>query len=161
MNIIERIAGAALLAALAAGCATAPKPAAPAAGDSAAVQQLGVQAEEALANGDLVKAGQLYVQLVNADPNSVAGWYRLGTVYLRTNQPGYAQQAFERALALDPTLSKAHANLALAHLGLFRASANKALAGRQISDENRRALTALLHDVDQVLPPYNPADVLK
>lgn len=159
MNITCRIAAAALAALLAAGCAT-PLPqaeqAAPPPASSADVEALGVRAEEALAAGRLVEAGQLYVQLVNAAPNSAPGWYRLGVVYLRTSQPAYAQQAFERALALDPSLGKAHANLALAHLGQFRAAAGKALASQQVSDENRRALAALLKDVEHVLPPADP-----
>lgn len=158
MKITVCIAALAMTA-LTAGCATAPVPEpakATEAADVAAIERMGSQAEAALAAGDLARAGQLYVELVAAAPNSTPAWYRLGIVYLRSGKPAYAQQAFERALQLDPSLSKAHANLALAHLGQFRASATVALAGRQISEDNRRALLALMADVDQVLPPAAP-----
>lgn len=148
------------LSALTAGCASAPMPGpekAPDAADAATIERLGSQAEAALAAGDLAEAGRLYVQLVTAAPNNTPAWYRLGIVYLRSNNPAYAQQAFQRALQIDPSLSKAHANLALAHLGQFRQSATMALSGQQISEDNRRALQALLADVDQVLPPAAPS----
>lgn len=163
-NVAYRIAAAVLATLLAAGCSTPlpqAEPAAPAPANAAEVAALGVRAEEALAAGRLVEAGQLYVRLVTVAPNSAPGWYRLGVVYLRTGQPAYAQQAFERAVALDPSLGKAHANLALAHLGQFRAAADKALASQQISDENRRALAALLLDVERVLPPVDPMAAVK
>ena len=165
MKTSQYIVTAALAAILASGCTVQPHkqpdPATAQVAPAVDVEQLGVRAEQALAAGKLVEAGQRYVQLVTAAPDSVPGWYRLGIVYLRTNQPAYAQQAFERALALDPTLSKAHANLALAHLGQFRASATKALASGQISDENRRALTALVQDVEHVLPPVDPMAIVR
>jgi Tfp pilus assembly protein PilF len=165
MKTTHYIAMAALAAILASGCTVQPHKQSDAAPVQAApavdVEQLGMRAEQAMAAGKLVEAGQLYVQLVTAAPNSVPGWYRLGVVYLRTNQPAYAQQAFERALALDPSLAKAHANLALAHLGQFRVSAGKALASGQISEENRRALTALVQDVEHVLPPVDPMAIVR
>jgi Flp pilus assembly protein TadD len=148
---------AALLCTLAlAGCATPPAPA-PDPTDTAAVERLGTQAEQAMAAGQLVEAGRLYTELVKVAPTNVPGWYRLGVVYLRTGNPAYAQQAFETALSLDPKLTKAHANLALAHLGQFRQSARQALSSKDISDDNRRALQALLADVNQVLPPEGQA----
>jgi Tfp pilus assembly protein PilF len=152
-NRLAPVLPALLAAALLAGCAAPPAPApAKEPADAAAIEQLGTRAEQALAAGELSEAGRLYVQLLAAAPNNTPAWYRLGIVYLRSGKPAYAQQAFERALQLDPSLTKAHANLALAHLGQFRESARQALAGRQISDDNRRALQALLADVNQVLP---------
>lgn len=135
-----------------AGCATTTPAASADTPIPAAMEELGALAEQAIAIGDMRSAGRLYVRLVTAYPDSAPGWYRLGTVYLRTNQPGYAQQAFERALTLDPRLQKAYANLALAHLGQFREAAQRAVASGQISADNRRALTALLQDVELTMP---------
>ncbi|WP_432382452.1 tetratricopeptide repeat protein [Duganella sp. P38] len=89
-----------------AGCATTTPAASADTPIPAAMEELGALAEQAIAIGDMRSAGRLYVRLVTAYPDSAPGWYRLGTVYLRTNQPGYAQQAFERALTLDPRLQK-------------------------------------------------------
>jgi Tfp pilus assembly protein PilF len=135
-----------------AGCAT--RPAAPVADATipARMEELGALAEQAIAAGDLTSAGRLYVRLVTAYPDSAPGWYRLGTVYLRTSQPAYAQRAFEQALALDPSLQKAYANLALAHLAQFGDAARRAVASGQVSADNRRALASLLQDVEQTMP---------
>lgn len=143
---------AALLCLLMAGCATTVPVATADTPIPATMEELGTLAEKAIAAGDMTSAGRLYVRLVTAYPDSAPGWYRLGTVYLRTNQPGYAQQSFERALVLDPRLQKAYANLALAHLGQFREAAQRAVASGQISADNRRALTALLQDVEMTMP---------
>ncbi|MGV7209606.1 tetratricopeptide repeat protein [Oxalobacteraceae bacterium A2-2] len=151
--MMKRLHSAALMLCLGlAGCAT--RPAAPVADAPipAKMEELGALAEQAIAAGDLTSAGRLYVRLVTAYPDSAPGWYRLGTVYLRTNQPAYAQRAFEQALALDPSLQKAYANLALAHLAQFGDAARRAVASGQVSADNRRALTSLLQDVEQTMP---------
>ena len=139
------------------GCAT-PPPAEPvvAGADQLSPEQLvalGAQAEQAIAAGDLRTGGELYVRIVRAQPDQAGAWFRLGTIYLRTGQPGWAQQAFEQALRNDPQMSKAHANLALAHLRQFRVSAMQAVGSEQISEANRQALKTLLKDVDHVLQP--------
>ena len=120
--------------------------------------QLGIEAEHALAANRLIEAGALYVRIVSAYPNSAPAWFRLGTIYLRTNQLSAAQMAFEQSLRADPTLSKAHANLALAHLHQFRYAATRALSSPQVADANKAALRTLLVDVDHVLAP-SPAFV--
>jgi tetratricopeptide (TPR) repeat protein len=115
--------------------------------------QLAQDAERALAAGRLVDGGAAYVRIVTVFPDDAYAWFRLGTVYLRTGQYGAAQMACERALRLDPAMAKAQANLALAHLYQFRAAAQPAIASPQVAQDNRRALAALLRDVDHALAP--------
>ena len=134
------------------GCASAPPATAPAA-SQAEVDQIGSEAERALAANDLAAAGRGYVRIVTGYPNNAPAWYRLGTIYLRTNQHRAAQNAFEQSLRADPNLTKAYANLAIAHLGQFRVAAKRAVASDQVADANRRALMALLEDVNHALPP--------
>jgi tetratricopeptide (TPR) repeat protein len=140
-----------LLSAQLAGCA-APAPA-PADMSPAQFEQLGMEAEHALAANDTVAAGKRYLRMVTAYPNHAPTLFRLGTVYLRTGQLEAAQRAFQECLRADPRMTKAHANLALAHLHQFRGAAKYAMASEQVSDANKEALRALLHDVDDVLAP--------
>lgn len=115
--------------------------------------QLAQDAERALAAGRLADGGAAYVRIVTVFPDDAHAWFRLGTVYLRTGQYGAAQMACERALRLDPEMAKAQANLALAHLYQFRAAARPAMTSPQVPEDNRRALAALLRDVDHALAP--------
>jgi tetratricopeptide (TPR) repeat protein len=146
------------------GCAAAPSaqdgnaPAAPVTPPIQAMtredaDRLAQDAERALAAGRLVEGGAAYVRIVTVFPDDAHAWFRLGTVYLRTGQYGAAQMACERALRLDPGMAKAQANLALAHLHQFRAAAQPAIASPQVAQDNRRALAALLRDVDHALAP--------
>lgn len=113
--------------------------------------QLGRDAERALAAGRLVDGGAAYVRIVTVYPDDAHAWFRLGTVYLRTGQYGAAQMACERALRLDPGMSKAQANLALTHLYQFRAAALSATTSQEVSEDNRRTLAGLLRDVDHAI----------
>jgi Flp pilus assembly protein TadD len=115
--------------------------------------RLALDAEKALTAGGLVDGGAVYVHIVTVFPDDARAWFLLGTIYLRTGQYGAAQMACERALRLDPGMSKAHANLALAHLHQFRAAALPAIASADISKENHRALAGLLRDVDHAITP--------
>jgi len=115
--------------------------------------RLVLDAEKSLAAGRLVDGGAAYVHIVTVFPDDARAWFRLGTIYLRTGQYGAAQMACERALRLEPGMSKAHANLALAHLHQFRAAALPAIASPDISKDNHRALAALLRDVDHAIAP--------
>ncbi len=117
------------------------------------MEQLGVEAESALAANRLAEAGSHYVRIVTAYPNNAAAWFRLGTIYLRTGQLNLAQMAFEQSLRADPNLSKAHANLALAHLRQFRGSAERALTSPQVAEANKEALRVLLVDIKHALDP--------
>ncbi len=53
-------------------------------------------------------------------------------------------------------MTKAYANLAIAHLGLFRSAAARAISSEQVSEANRAALSALVQDVDHALRPAKP-----
>jgi Tfp pilus assembly protein PilF len=145
---------------LASGCATRPVPddggALPPGqtmtqADAASLSGL---AEKALAEGRLVEGGNAYVKVVTAYPDNGQAWFRLGTVYLRTQQYAAAQLACERALRADPGMGKARANLALAHLYQFRLAAQVAVASPAVPEANRKALTSLMRDLDHA---FNPA----
>jgi predicted Zn-dependent protease len=111
------------------------------------------EAETALAENRLSEANALYVRVVTAYPNRAQAWFRLGTVYMRGGQYGYAQRAFQETLRADPNISKAQANLALAHLQQFRAAAVAAVASPQVPEANRKALASLVRDFDHALNP--------
>jgi Flp pilus assembly protein TadD len=112
-----------------------------------------LQAEQFIAAGNYPLAIAHYQSVVEAYPYEALAWFRLGTVYLRTEQVFQAQKAFERSLILDPDLKKAQANLALIYLKQFRVAALQAVESNQISDTNKAALNSLLRDVDHALPP--------
>ena len=115
--------------------------------------RLSVTAEQAMAEGRLPDAGAAYVRVVTAYPDNAQAWFRLGTVYLRTEQYGAAQRACEQALRADPRMAKARANLALAHLYQFRAAAGPAVASNDVPIENRKALASLMRDLEHALAP--------
>jgi tetratricopeptide (TPR) repeat protein len=152
----RRAIGAALFACgLLGGCATrVPQVVVPA--DQMSLDQLqalSAQAEQAIARADYPQAIALYERVVHAYPRSAPAWFRLGIVHLRVNQQQLAQRDFERALQADPTLGKAHANLAFTHLKQFRVAAAGAISSDQVSEANRATLRALMRDVDHALFP--------
>jgi Tfp pilus assembly protein PilF len=111
------------------------------------------EAEQLLFDRHLEQASALYARVVKAYPNNAQAWFRLGIIYLRGEQFQYAQQAFQQTLRADPRLTKAHANLALAHLHQFRAAAAQAVASPQVHSENRKALASLMRDIDNAVVP--------
>jgi cytochrome c-type biogenesis protein CcmH/NrfG len=115
--------------------------------------RLALDADRALVAGRVLDAGAAYVRIATAFPDDARAWFRLGTIYLRTGQYGAAQYACERALRFEPSMAKAQANLALAHLHQFRAAAALASASHDVPPENRKALRALMLDVDHALVP--------
>ncbi|SHH24738.1 tetratricopeptide repeat protein [Massilia sp. CF038] len=145
-----------LLCGLVAGCATPPPVESPVL-SLAEMAQVGAQAEQEIGAGNRVEAVRLYVRIVKAYPDNVHAWYRLGTLYLQLGQNNAAQQSFEHVLRLDPGMTKAHANLALAHLTQFRSAANQAVLSPQVAAENKAALQSLLRDVEQAMPSPAPA----
>ncbi|WP_167226436.1 tetratricopeptide repeat protein [Massilia rubra] len=139
-------------------CAT-PAPAPHAAGpmSEAQMMQLAARAEQEIGAGRFGDAELRYVQIVHAFPANATAWFRLGTVYLRTNQVRQAQGAFEQALRVEPGMAKAHANLALAHAILLRGAAGIAVRSGDVAAPNRQALQALMRDVDHALGPQAPS----
>jgi len=117
------------------------------------VDALGAQAEQEAGQGRYPEAIALYERVVNARPRNAQAWFRLGTVRIKARQMRMAQYAFERALQVDPDMSKAQANLALTHLYEFRVAAAEAIGSEQVSDANRATLRSLMRDVNQALFP--------
>ncbi|MFJ2986293.1 tetratricopeptide repeat protein [Collimonas sp. NPDC087041] len=140
---------------LCSGCATTSLDAETEPGkmSEATMQSLLAQAEQVAANGNLIAAGDIYSKVVKAYPNNSAVWFRLGTTYLRNDQPDLAVIAYREALRYDPSMSKAWSNLAIAHLSQFRKAATRAVASDQISEGNRTTLKSLLADVDHAVEP--------
>lgn len=141
------------------GCANRPMPSGapqPAPGAAMTVDdaaRVAASAEQAMAENRWPDAGAAYVRIVTAYPDNAHAWFRLGTVYLRTQQYGAAQRACEQALRAEPAMAKARANLALAHLYQFRAAAAPAVASLDVPEENRKALASLMRDFDHALAP--------
>lgn len=156
MVLNRRTCGAVLVACcLLGGCTTVtpPVPPAPDQLSQADVDALGAQAEQEAGQGRFPEAIALYERVVTARPRNAQAWFRLGTVRLKARQMRMAQYAFEMALQVDPTMSKAQANLALTHLHEFRVAAAEAIGSEQVSDANRATLRSLMRDVNQALFP--------
>ncbi len=153
---LNRCAAGAVLAACCflVGCSTGKPAVAPADQLSQAeLDALSGQAEQEIALGRYPQAIALYERVVAASPRNAQAWFRLGTVRIKARQMRMAQYAFERALQVDPGMSKAQANLALTHLHGFRVAAAQAIASDQVSDANRATLRSLMRDVNQALFP--------
>jgi Tfp pilus assembly protein PilF len=156
MKLNQRAIGAALVACcFLGGCTTVTPAAVPEADQSsqADVDALTAQAEQEIGQGNYLQAIALYERVVAASPRNAQAWFRLGTVRIKAKQMRLAQYAFEKALQIDPAMSKAQANLALTHLHEFRVAAAQAIASEQVSDSNRATLRSLMRDVNQALFP--------
>ncbi|WP_211440853.1 tetratricopeptide repeat protein [Collimonas humicola] len=140
---------------LCSGCATTDLGAGAEPGkmSEATMQSMMGQAERVAADGNLIGAGEIYSKIIKSYPNNSIVWFRLGTTYLRNDQPDLAVIAYREALRYDPSMSKAWSNLAIAHLAQFRKAANKAVASDQTSESNRATLKELLVDVDHAVEP--------
>lgn len=79
------------------------------------------QAEAAYQDRNYAKAETLYQQLADGVSKDAFIWFRLGNVRARLNRPAEAIAAYEKAVLLDPSLSKAWHNMGLLQL---RQSAN-------------------------------------
>ncbi len=114
----------------------------------AEVVALSAQAEQEATQGRYPQAIALYERVVAATPRNAQAWFRLGTVRLKAREMRMAQYAFEKALQIDPGMSKAQT-----HLHEFRLAAAPAIASEQVSDANRATLRSLMRDVNQALFP--------
>jgi len=72
---------------------------------------LAVQADSAYNKEDYASAVRLYHQAIEADGVSPEVCYNLGNAYYRIGRPGRAVIYYERALALDPSMTDARTNL--------------------------------------------------
>jgi Flp pilus assembly protein TadD len=64
--------------------------------------------------GDVARAEQLYLQVLQADPKHADAWQLLGAAYVMQRRVPEAVQALRRALQLDPQHAAAHDNLGIA-----------------------------------------------
>ncbi|MBF0256060.1 MAG: tetratricopeptide repeat protein [Gammaproteobacteria bacterium] len=83
--------------------------------------ELKQQAEAAYGAKDYAKALSLYQRLAAQVPKDALIWFRLGNVQARLNRPADAIASYEKAVLLDPSLSRAWHNMGLLQL---RQSAN-------------------------------------
>jgi tetratricopeptide (TPR) repeat protein len=83
--------------------------------------ELKQQAEAAYGAKDYAKALPLYQRLAAQVPKDGMIWFRLGNVQARLNRPTEAIASYEKAVLLDPSLSRAWHNMGLLQL---RQSAN-------------------------------------
>jgi tetratricopeptide (TPR) repeat protein len=97
------------------------------------------QAQSFLDKGDAARARELYAQICRNDAQNAKAWFMFGAVSGDLGQAEIAENALERAIALDPASAEAH--LALAHIHRTQGLLDKALA---------RALRATELDVSYV-----------
>jgi Fe-S cluster biosynthesis and repair protein YggX len=65
---------------------------------------------------DLAARIEQFRKMADADPNNELGHFSLGRALMDANEPAQAARSFERALGLNPNLSKAYQLLATAYL---------------------------------------------
>jgi tetratricopeptide (TPR) repeat protein len=68
--------------------------------------------EMATAGGDWAKAASIYQSVVDTDPRSAEGWYRLGLVAEAQNDPIKARADWRKATSIDPNHVEARKKLA-------------------------------------------------
>ncbi len=71
----------------------------------------------AMGREDWTAVAEFMSQTIQAEPDAVDAYYYQGYAYLKLEDNEKAQQAFDRALALDMTFGPAHLGRALARLG--------------------------------------------
>ncbi len=78
--------------------------------------QLSNQAQLAYEAGEDARAEQLYMGLARQTPNDPEIWLRLGNLYARSNRPDAAADAYQRALSINGSESRAWYNLGIVRL---------------------------------------------
>jgi protein O-GlcNAc transferase len=74
------------------------------------------QADRVLASGAFIPAAELYVAILQKQPDNADAWCRLGEVHHCLGHPDQAIGCYRRVLALRPDFVKAQSNLGLALL---------------------------------------------
>lgn len=99
-------------------------------------------------------------KMAEADPDNVLGHYSLGQEYLNSARYAEAQASFERALQLDPNLSKAYQLLAAAlfkqgqkEAGISRLNQGIKIAAQRGDMLPKNAMIAMLKELGAPLPP--------
>ncbi len=102
---------------------------------------LRLRAEAAYERDDYADAVRYYRQLTAVTGGDAVDWYRLGNALAHMERLEEAADAYETALAHDPTYYKARHNLSLVH---FRLGVEHFVeARRALPDADRAALTSL------------------
>jgi predicted O-linked N-acetylglucosamine transferase (SPINDLY family) len=78
------------------------------------------RAERYHRSGDLLRAGYLYGEILEEEPENAPVWCRLGEVYHALGQPDDAADCYRRAITLAPENADAQNNLGAALLALGR-----------------------------------------
>jgi protein O-GlcNAc transferase len=78
------------------------------------------RAERCHRSGDLLRAGHLYGEILEQQPDNAPVWGRLGEVYHALGQPDDAADCYRRALAGLPDAAGLHSNLGAALMALGR-----------------------------------------
>jgi len=74
------------------------------------------RAETHYVNANLQLAEIEYRKLLKLVPRYAKGWFKLGNIYLRSNQLNAAVFHYQKALQFDPKMAKAWHNLSLARV---------------------------------------------
>jgi superkiller protein 3 len=85
----------------------------------------------------LDEAAELLGEVLAADEGNAENWVYLGVVFSRRKDYARAQDAFARALALDPEDARAHANLGALYLERFMAEKDTALRAKAVEAFDR------------------------
>lgn len=129
---------AALTLTAAAGCAT---------GSGVDLVELKNGAAEDYSAGDYDAAMKKYERLLSRAPDDAEGWFRLGNIHARRQEPEKAAAAYEKTLSLEPSFSPAWRNLAVIRLRQGRAALIMSQAGlpedHPLNESNRRMLDLL------------------
>jgi tetratricopeptide (TPR) repeat protein len=86
------------------------------------------RAEEFYNKANLQLAEVEYRKLLAMVPQYAKGWFKLGNIYLRSNQLDAAISHYEKALSFDAKMTKAWHNLSLARI---RQATNTLLEGQR------------------------------
>ncbi len=76
------------------------------------------KAERARAAGNLQVAAEYYQRSINLNPYQAYNYERLGTLAFSQQEYQVAKHLFTRSLAVDPTISEVHGQLAVTHYAL-------------------------------------------
>ncbi|MBV1908675.1 MAG: tetratricopeptide repeat protein [Kangiellaceae bacterium] len=109
-------------------------------GQSAAIK-IETRAQHYYKSANLQLAETEYLALIKLVPLYAEGWFKLGNIYLRTNQLEAAIRHYKKALSYDSKMSKGWHNLALARI---RQATDTLVEGKQKVDEGNSAEIQIL-----------------
>ena len=78
--------------------------------------ELRKKADKAYQNRQYQEAEKFYRILIAKDAKDAIVWFRLGNIYARTKQPQKAIKAYEKAVYMDSTFTKAWHNMGIVQL---------------------------------------------